>query len=306
MQKGLSQHVSSWPLFFAALLVPSLPARSAALLPQSAPYPSGVPAADLSVPPVRWAEAAAVAEERIVNYDVEHPLRYRFRHVDARGEVLREVIESSDGPVARLLSRNGQPLTTAEDAAERERLQALLTNPADFFRHQHREAGSRNYATELLRAMPHAMLWTYVPGQPQLPGAARPAIVLDFKPDPQFKPPSLITEGLTGVAGRLWIDPESHVVTRIQGKVLQPVDFGWGGVFARIREGGTVELEQSDAGNGRWLFSHLVQHLTIREVLFHTVDEDSETTATNVQLLTKSVPYRTAIQMLLAIPVPTR
>ena len=266
----------------------------------------GVSAADLSVPPIRWAEAAAANEEHIVNYDNHLLLRYRVRKVDVKGEVIRQVIESRDGSVARLLERNGQLLTADEDTAERERLQAILDSPDAFLRRAHREDGSRAYATELLRSMPKAMIWTYAPGQPQLPGTTRPAIVLDFQPDPKFKPPSLITEGLTGIAGRLWVDEATHCVTRIQGRILHPVDFGWGGFLARIKDGGSIELEQHQAGNGRWLYSHLVERITIREVLIHTAEENTELATTDVEPLPTPISFREAVQRLLALNVPTR
>ena len=216
--------------------------------------PQSSPAPDLTVPPVRWATAAAANEEHIVNYDNTALLHYRVRKVDAKGESVREVIESKEGSVARLVERNGKPLTAEENTAERERLQAILNAPETFLRHEHREAGSRSYAVELLRSMPKSMLWSYAPGQPQLPGAPGPAVVLDFKPDPSFKPPSLITEGLTGIAGRVWVDEASRCVTRIQGTILHPVDFGWGGVLARIKEGGSIELEPRNASDRRWLY----------------------------------------------------
>ena len=255
---------------------------------------------------MRWAEAAAACEEHIINYDPNAALRYRIRKVDGKGEVVRQVIESKEGSVARLVEREGRPLTPDEDSAERERLQAILEDPDAFLRRTHREAGSRGYAVELLRSMPKAMLWSYVPGQPQLPDAPGPAVVLDFQPDPGFKPPSLITEGLTGIAGRIWVDAASHCVTRIQGRILHPVDFGWGGMLARIREGGSVEMEQRQATDRRWLYSHLVEHLTIREVMVHTVAERSEMSAFDVQPLPAPLSVREAVQQLLALPVPTR
>ncbi len=268
--------------------------------------PQGSPAPDLTVPPVRWAQAAAANEEHIVNFDNTAQLHYRVRKVDAKGETVREVIESKEGSVARLVERDGHPLTAEENAAERERLQAILDSPETFLRHERREAGSRTYAVELLRSMPKAMLWSYAPGQPQLPGASGPAVVLDFKPDPGFKPPSLITEGLTGIAGRIWVDQASRCVTRIQGTILHPVDFGWGGVLARIKEGGAIELEQRKASDHRWLYSHLVEHISIREVLVHTTVENVELTATDVRSSPEPLDVADAVRALLALPVTTR
>ncbi len=263
-------------------------------------------APDLSLPAVRWAEEAAANEERVVNYDESAPLRYRVRRIDAKGETVRETIESKEGSIARLIERNGQPLTVEENAAERDRLQAILDSPDAVQHRMRREAGSRSYAIELLRNMAKAMQWSYVPGQPQLPDAATPAVVLDFKPDRNFKPPSLITEGLTGIAGRVWIDAASHCVTRIQGSILHPVDFGWGGVLARIKEGGSIELEQRKANDRRWLYSHLVEHITIREVLVHTTVENAQADVIAVQSLPSPVSLGEAVRTLLAIPVATR
>ncbi len=302
------RHASAWALALLATGGPRAEARPRAEALRRAPalLQASPRRPDLSLPPVQWAAVAAANEEHIVNYDTASPLRYRVRRIDAKGEVLREIFESTQGSVARLLERNGQALTTDEDGAERQRLQGILDSPDSFLRRAHREEGSKGYATELLRSMSKAMLWSYTPGQPQLPNAPGLAVVLDFKPDPSFHPPSLITETLTGVAGRVWVDGDSHCVTRIEGRILHPVDFGWGGVLARVKEGGTVELDQRRASDRRWLYAHLVERLSIREVLIHTVEEDVEMTASDVEALPGPLSYREAIGRLLAIPVRTR
>lgn len=280
--------------------------QAAIVSPHSPVFQAATARPDLSLPPVEWAAVAAANEVHIVNFDPANPLRYRVRRVDAKGQILREIIESRQGPVARLLERNGQPLLATENSDERSRLQGMLDSPDSFLRRGHRDDSSKSYATELLQSMTKAMLWTYTPGQPQLPGAQGAAVVLDFKPNPAFHPSGLITEALTGVAGRVWVDGESHCVTRIEGRILHTMDFGWGGVLARVKEGGTVELDQRRASDHRWLFTHLVERLSIREVLFHNVEENVEMIATDVEVLPGPLSYREAIEKLLAIPVPTR
>lgn len=261
---------------------------------------------DLSIPAVNWAEAAAGNENHILNYDGTELLRYKVHRVDAKGEVLRQVIESKEGSVARLIARSGQPLTAEENSAERDRLQSILDHPDAFLRRVRRDEGGRTYATELIRSMPKAMIWTYAPGQPQIPGFAGSAVVLDFKPDPNFKPPSLITEGLTGIAGRVWIDSATHCALRMEGHSLHQLDFGWGGILARIREGGYVEFEQRQVSPQRWLYSHLTERITIREVMVHTVQENVDLKVGEVEPLPSPISFRQAVQMLLALPVSTR
>lgn len=289
---------------FIALLLPFVaqPPAGTVLAAQTPSPPQPLPAG----PPRAWAEASAANEERIINEDGRAPLRYRVHKTDAKGSTTREVIESREGNVARLIDRNGAPLTAEEDKAERDRLQDILSSPSSFLRREQRDRSARGYAVELVRSMPDAMIWTYTPGQPQRSNAHGPEVVLDFVPNPQFKPPTIVTEGLTGIAGRVWIDQKTRSVARIQGTVIHGVDFGWGGMLARVNQGGTVEFEQLQLTDHRWFYSHLVEHLEIREVLVHTVHENAVVDGSDVHILSGPASYRDAIQALLAIPVPTR
>ena len=256
--------------------------------------------------PRAWADVAAANQVRMIQADHEIPLRYRIRKIDARGDNTRDVIESRDGTIARVVQRHGVPLTAEEEATEREPLNDILRDPEPFLQRHPRERAGTEYALELVRALPGAMLWTFAPGQPPLPHPNGKQLVLDFQPDPKFKPPSLVTEGLTGIAGRVWIDANTHCVSRIQGRILHPVDFGWGGMLARVGEGGTVEFEQQQVSENRWLYSHLSEHLTLREMLIHTVSEDVQSDAWDAHPLPAPLSVQDAIRELLASPVATR
>jgi hypothetical protein len=254
--------------------------------------------------PLSWAEAAANNELRIIDDDGSFPLRYRMRKVDAKNDITRDIIESRQGTVARLVQRNGQPITAAEDAAERERLQAQLDSPGDFAKHHKRDNAARNYSMELVRQMSHAMVFTYTPGQPQRPNFAGAQVVLDFTPDPHYKPPSLVDDTLTGIEGRVWIDRKSLRVIRIEGHVLHPIDYGWG-VLGRIYPGGHVEFEQTNAGGDRWAYAHVREDLTIRMIV-KTMQERQSMDAADFQLLPAPVDYQEAIRILLATPLQLR
>jgi hypothetical protein len=254
--------------------------------------------------PQAWAAAAAQNELSIINDDGTFPLRYQVRKTDAKGDTTREVIETRDGAVARLIQRNGSPLTAFEDSAERQRLKDELATPSDSIKHHKRDNETRQNSIELIRLMPGAMINTYAPGQPQLPGLASRQVVIDFRPNPAFKPPTMLADLLTGFQGRVWIDSQSHCMTRIEGRVLHPVNFGWG-LVAHIYPGGTVELEQINAGDNRWVYSHLSTHLTVR-VVVKTVPLDDQMTATDFHILPAPVSFQEGIRMLLAMPVPVK
>lgn len=255
--------------------------------------------------PQSWAEAAAANQERIINGDGSFPLRYRIRKVDVKNDTTRDVIESRQGAVARLVQRNGRPISATEDAAERERLNAMIDSPGDFAKHQKHDNAARGYSIELVRQMPHAMIFSFAPGQPQRPNFVGPQVVIDFTPNPRYHPPALIDQALTGIQGRIWIDRKALRVLRVEGRVLHAVDFGWG-MLARIYPGGTIEFEQANAGGDRWAYSHLHEDITVREMMVKTVQQRAEMDAVDFQILPTPVDYQEAIRILLATPVPLR
>lgn len=235
--------------------------------------------------------------------DEKHPIRYVVRTADRKGDRTREIIESAQGNIARLIQRDGKPITASEDAAERARLNGLLTSPGDLRKHQQRERASSSYAIELIKLIPEAGIYTYTPGQPQPPSSSLPQVVLDFQPNPAFHPPTMIAELLTGLKGRVWIDARTGTMTRIQGEVLHPVNFGWG-MVARIYPGGRVEFEQTCVDGKRWVYSHLDENVTLREMMLKTVNDHTRMSAWNFQLLPAPVTSQDAIHALLAEQIP--
>lgn len=258
----------------------------------------------LAAPPRTWA-VDAVANELIALHHPGSYLRYRMHIVDAKGDMTRDLIESQEGPVARLILRDGRPLTEAEDKAERQRLNDMIAHPSEFARHIKNEDTGRKIADDLMRLMPDAMLYTYVPGQPQTPDSAGPQVVMDYEPNPKFKPPSLTAEALTGLKGRVWIDAKSHRVVRMEGTIFRAVNLGWG-MLAHIYPGGKLLLEQGDAGGGRWIFTHFTEDVTVRALMVKTVKVHEKVDASAFQILPGPMTYQDATRVLLNMPLPGR
>ena len=149
------------------------------------------------------------------------------------------------------------------------------------------------------------MIYTYTPDQPQRPNATGQEVVIDFTPDPHYKPRDTHRRHPDRPSGPHVDRPKSLRVTRIEGRVLHAVDFGWG-MLARIYPGGTVEFEQANAGGDRWAYSHLRENLTIREMMVKTVQQHTDMDAADFKLLPAPVSYQEAIHMLLATPLTLR
>ena len=290
-----------WPLLSACALALATagPARHAAASQDT-------PAASLPAVPARTWIVDCANNEAIV---IQHPdsfLRYRLHVIDEKGDHLRDQIETPEGSVGRNLQSNGRPLTPAEDAAERQRLNNLLASPAAFARHIRNEQNNKQMGVNLLKLMPDAMLWSYAPGQPQLPNqpTGGPAlVVLDFKPNPAWSPPTMESEPLTGLEGRVWIDPRTRRMVRLEGSLTRAVNIGWGFV-AHLYPGGTVTLQQANVGGQRWIVEHIVEQLNLRALLFKNVHQRLVFDTADYQPV-PAMPYQQAIQILLDTPLPT-
>jgi hypothetical protein len=274
----------------------------------ASPTASPQPASNASLPasPARnWAVDCANNEALVI----QHPdsfLRYRLHVVDEKGDQLRDQIETPEGSVARLIQRDGRPLTPAEDSAERQRLNDLLVSSDAFARHARRDQEGRQTGIKLLHLMSDAMLWSYAPGQPQLPSqpSASPAlVVLDFKANPEWSPPNFESEFLAGVEGRVWIDPRTRRMVRLEADLFRAVNLGWG-IVAHLYPGGSVSLQQTNAGGQRWIVNHIDERLSLREFMVKNVHQRLVFDAEDYQPV-PPMPYRQAIKILLDTPLPT-
>jgi hypothetical protein len=255
----------------------------AMMLKCDAQQPSTTPLT--AVPAKSWALECAKDEEQVI----QHPgfyLRYLQHEVNQKGDQLRDLIETPGGTVARLIERDGHPLTPEQDAAERARLNATMASPEDFARH---------------------VQWSYAPGQPQLPGRSSgepELVVLDFKPDPKWSAPSMQAELLTGLEGRIWIDARTQRMVHLEAKVFRAVNVGWG-FLAHVYPGGSIAMDQIAAGNNRWIVRHMAQQFTVRALLVKDVKQQAISDTSDYRAV-PAMSYQDAIKALLDSTLPNR
>jgi hypothetical protein len=245
----------------------------------------------------------AAANELVALHHKGSYLRYRMETVNERGDQVRDVIESKDGTVARLILKDGKPLTAEQDKAERQRLNDMIASPAAYAKHVKNTESEKSMADKLIPLMPDAMINTYTPGQPQSGrNGGAPEIVLDYKPNPKFVPPNTQAQALTGLQGRVWIDAKTHYVVRMEGTIFRPVNFGWG-MLAHIYPGGKVVMNQTNVGGNRWIFTDFSMELSVRALMVKKLDIHSSANTSKYQTL-GPMSYQDAIHLLLAAPLP--
>lgn len=255
-------------------------------------------------PPVSEGSLQALIREaaRYQTDDLRHTtwgLRYRLHRTDTKEDTVRDLVESRDGHVGRTLEMRGQQLTADQNAAEQQRLRSLT--PADLARRRRGEEGSEKYGAEMMSALPTAMKYTLTPGQPQLQQFSSRQVVVDYVPDPAYHPTTVAETLLPSLAGRMWIDAETHHLLRIEINITKNLNLAMG-LLVRVYPGGTMTYEQRAVGGGHYAYSRIDIHVRLRELMVKTVPYDSVITATDVALLPTLPSLKEAVDMLLSSP----
>jgi hypothetical protein len=223
-----------------------------------------------------------------------HPMRYRLRKSSPRMTSTKEIIETRDGDVARLIEINGQPLSPADEQREQARLDALLNDPRLQQHRKQSEDSDTGRALKVLRVLPSAFLYQFAGIGTASTGAV---VKFTFRPNPQFSPPDLETGVLTAMAGELWVDPVQERVVRLAGSLQQDKDFFLG--LGQLDKGGWVEINQADVGAGQWRIVHLKLLMNAR-VLWKQKNSDSVQDYSQFAPVPAGLNYRQAIQILRA------
>jgi hypothetical protein len=235
----------------------------------------------------------AVELEAAQNGPIDHPMQYHLRKTSPRYSSAKLIIETRDGDVARLLEVNGAPLSPESEQNEAARLQALLDDPSLQHHRQEREQGDAERARKIIHALPDAFLYQYS-GIVDTPHG--PSYRLSFQPNPKFDPEDLEAQALKGMAGELWIDVAQKRVTRLEGKRIHDVDYGWG-ILGKLDEGGTLLLEQADVGEGQWRTTHMVLVMNAR-LLVKTIKLDTTLELSDYVPVQSGISYKDAIKIL--------
>jgi hypothetical protein len=224
------------------------------------------------------------------------PLRYLLRKTGEHRDTTKDIIETAQGDVARLIAINNQPLTVEANQAELDRLNTLANHP-EIQEHRHqRELKDAARVDRLMHLLPDAFLYRDQ-GTTPCPSSRGICHHLTFSPNPTFEPPDVEANIFRGLAGDLWIDQAQERLTRLDAHVIANVDFGWG-ILGKLDKGGTIQLEQSDIGSHDWELTSLNLNLQGKALMLKSLNIQLTEQATHFSQVPPNVGYRNAIQLL--------
>jgi hypothetical protein len=228
-----------------------------------------------------------------------HPFRYLMHSIDGGKATLKEVYETKDGDMKRLLGADDTPLTTEANQAELSRLNKLRANPNEQAREHKKSTANDARDNEMLTLLPKAFLFTYAG---MVPGPNGPCYRLTFEPNPNYTPPDRQGEVYHGMAGELWVDRGEQRMVRFDAHLIADVDFGWG-IFGQLFKGGTILIEQQDVGEHHWENTLTRLHLSGKILMIKSLDINSTDESSDFHPVPND-GYQAAIDFLKTMPLP--
>ncbi len=223
------------------------------------------------------------------------PVEYVLRKKDGDHETTKQIIETRDGDVARLIAINGQALDAVQQKAEMSRLNALAANPESQQKRRRSEEHDAARIDHLVQLLPDSEVYSL---EGTVPCGAGECYRLSFVPNPKFNPPDFEAEVLQGFAGDLLIDRSQDRLVRLDAHLVRDVNIGFG-ILGRVDKGGTILLEQSYEDLAQeWQPTVLKINLQGRALMVKAINIRIDELATDFKPVAAGLGYREAIALL--------
>jgi hypothetical protein len=181
--------------------------------------------------------------------------------------LVREQIETGEGPVFRVLERNGTPLSAAQRERENQRIAAYIQDPAAIARILRDHEQDENRLASIMRMLPEAFLFRY--DGPPTGDVAR----LSFRPNPAFVPSGYEARIVHALTGTLTVNLRWKRMIDMTGIVSQPVDFGYG-LLGHVDPGGTFQIHRCQVSPTHWKTDLVAVHVQGKILMFKTVSKN--------------------------------
>jgi hypothetical protein len=244
--------------------------------------------------------AQELVRRAIANEDKasKEPVRllYRLRtETPKSGAITKELVETNDGVVARLIAVSDKPPSADERKKDDDRLQRLASDPQARTAKAKQQKEDEERTTRMMKALPDAFLYQYDGFETGKNG--QQVIRLKFKPNPKYDPPNRELQVYQGMEGTMLIDPSDERLAKIQARLFKGVNFGWG-ILGHLDPGGQFEVEQSRVGGDRWEVSEMRLRFTGKVLFFKSLSINEHETAFDYRRAPDNLSFVQGIEFL--------
>ena len=193
--------------------------------------------------------------------------RWRFvlRAQESGIDQTKEVIETNEGALTRLIAEHGEPLTLEQQRNQDRSIEQFIRNPSHMKRQKQEQERDKQRLQKLLALLPGGFLYHQNWDEGGNVG-------LSFRPDPKFQPPNRDARVFHAMEGTMIVDGSAKRLKEFRGRLVRDVVFGWG-ILGRLHRGGVFEVHQDEVAAGHWELTLLDIHITGKALFFKTVGQ---------------------------------
>ncbi|MGB9197174.1 MAG: hypothetical protein WCB53_09660 [Terriglobales bacterium] len=226
---------------------------------------------------------------------------FMFRGVKTtpKGTTTKLYAETREGSAGLVIAYDGKPLTPDQQRDEQARLQRFINNPDELRKKRAQEREDADRTTRIMTALPDAFLFEEAGEEIGSTGIGRtgdPLVKLNFRPNPNYQPPSRVEEVLTGMHGHILVDAAHYRIASIDGALFKPVSFGWG-ILGHLDRGGHFIVHQEDVNNV-WEISSMTVNFTGKILLFKNLNIESTEIYSDFKQIPNNLTFAQGVELL--------
>ncbi len=200
---------------------------------------------------------------------------WREKDIKPRGTTIKQIIETPEGVLGRVLEKDGRPLTPEELKAEDGRVNRLL-DPDQMRQKAKDQKADEERTLKMLKAIPDAFHFKYEGSSTAPNGDTLQRVT--FTPNPDFDPPSRECLVFEGMQGEMVVDLNQMQLEKIDGTLFRDVNIGWG-IIGHLDKGGRFYVEQAEVYKNHWDQTHMILNFTGKALFFKTIKIQEDSTA---------------------------
>ncbi len=243
-----------------------------------------------------WPQEPSLIEKVAANEVAARKARPHYFYVSEErsartgGHLWKEnVVETTDGPLRRLIAIDNKPLTPGEAEAEQRRIDGLVSHPYEFRRINQAHKDDEDRATQLLQLLSSDFALT-----PD--GEANGCLRFTFQPKPEFRPSSYQERVAREMTGTVSLKRPDDRLCTLDATIVRPVEFGYG-MLGHIDQGGHFSLARKQVDARNWKSDHISVHISGRILMLKTLAQDQEAVRTEIRTVPQNLTLTEAAQI---------
>src|SRR3989441_1129265 len=206
--------------------------------------------------------ARAVVANELKSQDARRWMYHVDREEQGKKKA-KEVVQTGQGSLDRLVEIDGHPLNDHEQQQEKKRIEALVRNPEEQQRLEQLKKKDAEQCKSFFQMIPDAFTFSYA-------GREGDLIELSYKPNPRFRPSSREARVFHEMEGEMWVHGTQRRLARIRGQLIADVKFA-GGLLGHLEKGGQFNVEQTELSTNQWELTVMEVHVKGKALFFKTI-----------------------------------